>query len=106
MKNIMIIKNSIYNTFRVLTHKTTILFIITVLLISCNGTEEICNDKNIDYLDIEFQDTRKFTSTELNIIYAAIQRIEKHASFDRCILFCILSVQGCRCYGCVCSACF
>lgn len=82
MKNIMIIKNSIYNTFRVLTHKTTILFIITVLLISCNGTEEICNDKNIDYLDIEFQDTRKFTSTELNIIYAAIQRIEKHASFD------------------------
>lgn len=30
----------------------------------------------------------------------------KHASFNRRILLYILSVQGCRCYGCVCSACF
>ncbi|MFR4782582.1 MAG: DUF819 family protein [Pilosibacter sp.] len=32
--------------------------------------------------------------------------LEKHASFNRRILLYILSVQGCRCYGCVCSACF
>ncbi len=32
--------------------------------------------------------------------------MEKYASFDRCILFCILSVQRCRCYGCFRFACF
>lgn len=75
-------KNDISYMLKKFSNKAVFLFTMIISLVSCTSTEEVYNDESKKYLDIEFRNTKEFSPIELNIIYAAIQRIDKYASFD------------------------